>query len=206
MVSHQVSRHCSQNEPFLEVRRTHDYLLCSFPLRRRLWQDRRRLGDLPRNCKYLVCSVCALFIPPDQFPRASFSQGAGNESEDEEDDQTLLKTLESRLLDHDPTFSLASTYLARSQQQNSLLAAFLRGDDGSSPEGRFDAKSLEQSYQLHLNVERSRVPEVWFQPSIAGLDTAGVGEIIEHVLRERSREERKRVQQVSLVSAGSDRS
>jgi len=137
------------------------------------------------------------------FPSSLGSKGNGNESEEEEDDQTLLKTLETRLLNHDPTFSLTQTFLARSQQQNSLLTAFLRGDDGSASEPRFDPESLQQSYQLHLNVERSRVPEVWFQPSIAGLDSAGVGEIVEHVLRERSREEMRRMQEVSRVAISS---
>jgi actin-related protein 5 len=45
-------------------------------------------------------------------------------------------------------------------------------------------------------VERVRVPEVWFEPHMAGLDSAGVGEIVEHVLKECQEEERRRMQQV----------
>jgi actin-related protein 5 len=39
--------------------------------------------------------------------------------------------------------------------------------------------------QIHLNVERIRVPEVVFQPSIAGLDQAGIIEIAAGILTER---------------------
>jgi actin-related protein 5 len=104
--------------------------------------------------------------------------------------------LETKLLSYDPTFTPAQTFLARSQQSNSLLTAFLRGDD------KYDPDSLEQSYQLHLNIERSRVPECWFQPGMAGLDSAGVGEIVEHVLRERSVSERQKIQQNFFLTGG----
>lgn len=39
--------------------------------------------------------------------------------------------------------------------------------------------------QIHLNVELIRVPEVLFQPSIAGIDQAGLIEIIEGVVMNR---------------------
>ena len=144
-------------------------------------------------------SIARSYVPPVASPRSHpplpdpffyLEQGTGNDSEEEEDDLALLSTLETRLLSFDPLFTPAQTFAARSQQQAQLLTAFLRGSDVYNPE------SLEQSYQLHLNVERSRVPEVWFQPSMAGLDSAGVGEIVEHVLRERTSEERGRMQQV----------
>jgi actin-related protein 5 len=57
--------------------------------------------------------------------------------------------------------------------------AFLRGPRP------FDVKSSAEAHQLHLNVERIRVPEVIFQPSIAGLDQAGIVEIAADILSHR---------------------
>ncbi|XP_038046523.1 actin-related protein 5-like [Patiria miniata] len=42
---------------------------------------------------------------------------------------------------------------------------------------------LAEYYQLQLGVERIRVPEIIFQPSIIGHDQAGMAETLEHVLR-----------------------
>jgi len=61
----------------------------------------------------------------------------------------------------------------------SLWHAFLRGP----LPGVGDTQREE--YQLHLNVERIRVPEVIFQPSIAGVDQAGLVEIIEGIVMNR---------------------
>lgn len=102
--------------------------------------------------------------------------GADMEDE-EEDDLSYLSSIEAKLLDHDPTFNQSSTYESLSTKQNALLTAFLRGGEPFTDDVR-------QSFQVHLNVERSRVPETWFQPHLAGLDSAGLGEIIGHILRE----------------------
>ena len=56
------------------------------------------------------------------------------------------------------------------------MHAFLRGARPHDPE------SQRESYQIHLNVERIRVPEVVFQPGIAGVDQAGLVEIIEGIV------------------------
>ena len=45
-----------------------------------------------------------------------------------------------------------------------------------------DPESQREAHQIHLNVERIRVPEVIFQPSIAGVDQAGLVEIIEGIV------------------------
>jgi hypothetical protein len=37
-------------------------------------------------------------------------------------------------------------------------------------------------YRIHLNTERWRVPEAWFSPSMAGVDSAGLGEVLQTVL------------------------
>ena len=41
---------------------------------------------------------------------------------------------------------------------------------------------LAEYYQLHLGVERIRTPEVMFQPSLIGLQHAGLAETLEYVL------------------------
>jgi actin-related protein 5 len=119
--------------------------------------------------------------------------------EDEEDDVAYLSSVEAKLLEHDPTFTAADTYESQSGRQNALLTAFLRG--GSAEPYRAD--DLAQSFQLHLNVERSRVPETWFQPHLAGLDSAGLGEVIGHVLRELPEPTQARVQRGILATGGS---
>ena len=39
------------------------------------------------------------------------------------------------------------------------------------------------SNQIHLNVERYRVPEVLFEPTSVGIDQAGIVETIGYILR-----------------------
>ena len=67
------------------------------------------------------------------------------------------------------------------------------------PLDTFDAGNPEHLAQLHINIERVRVPEVSFQPSLAGIDSAGLLEVIEHILKGFSPDERDRLTQVSLA-------
>lgn len=83
--------------------------------------------------------------------------------------------------------------LGRAEAKNRLINAFVRGGNSE----RFDPEDVRQNHQLHLNIERIRVPEVWFQPSIVGLDTAGVGEVVGWILNGFAEEERKRLMQAS---------
>ena len=78
--------------------------------------------------------------------------------------------------------------------KNALINAFVRG--GSN--GRYEPEDIRQSHQLHLNIERIRVPEAWFQPSMFALDCAGLGEIGGWLLNGFEEEERKRMMQVSI--------
>ena len=59
------------------------------------------------------------------------------------------------------------------------MHAFLRGPRP------FDSESQKEAHQLHLNVERIRVPEVVFQPAIAGVDQAGLVEIAADIINQR---------------------
>ncbi|KKZ64971.1 hypothetical protein EMCG_09115 [[Emmonsia] crescens] len=69
----------------------------------------------------------------------------------------------------------------------------------------FDPESTREAHQLHLNVERIRVPEVVFQPSaIAGLDQAGLVEIAADIVNQRFSvgEERARLLRDVFVTGG----
>ena len=105
--------------------------------------------------------------------------GEGSDDEEEEDLGVSLKTLEADLLKYDPDFTDQHTLDAQTDWTKSLVHAFLRGPRP------FDPSSQAEAHQLHLNVERVRVPEVIFQPSIAGLDQAGIVEIAADILTHR---------------------
>lgn len=109
----------------------------------------------------------------------TIATGEGSDDEEEEDLSKDLKTLETQLLKYDPTFTEESTREAQSDWTKSLLHAFYHGPYS------FDPESQRETNQIHLNVERIRVPEVVFQPSIAGLDQAGIVEIAAGILNER---------------------
>lgn len=99
------------------------------------------------------------------------AMGEHSEDDEEEDLGAGLKGVEAQLLKYDPSFNESSTLEAQSDWTQSLMHAFLRGPRP------FDPESQQETHQIHLNVERIRVPEVVFQPSIAGLDQAGIVDI-----------------------------
>ncbi|KAF1812918.1 actin-like ATPase domain-containing protein [Eremomyces bilateralis CBS 781.70] len=101
-------------------------------------------------------------------------------SDDEEEDLGgTLKKIEAQLLEHDPNFTEESTREAQTDWTKSLLHAFWRGP------WPFDPELPRETHQLHLNVERIRIPEVVFQPNIAGVDQAGLLEVMGMILNER---------------------
>ncbi|KAI9167050.1 Actin-like protein arp5 [Paramyrothecium foliicola] len=106
----------------------------------------------------------------------------GENSDDEQEEEDLmsnLKTLEHDLLKYDDNFDYEDTHEAQSDWSKSLLHAFARGPRP------FDPSSQAELNQIHLNVERIRVPEVVFRPSIAGVDQAGIVEIAGDILTQR---------------------
>ena len=105
--------------------------------------------------------------------------GDVSDEEEEEDLGATLKNMESVLLEHDPNFTENNTLEAQSDWTKSLVHAFLRG---CRP---FDPESQKEAHQIHLNVERIRVPEVVFQPAIAGVDQAGIVEIAADIINQR---------------------
>ncbi|KAL8774562.1 MAG: hypothetical protein Q9209_000935 [Squamulea sp. 1 TL-2023] len=102
--------------------------------------------------------------------------GEHSDDEEEEDLGAGLKGVEAQLLKYDPSFNENNTLEAQSDWTQSLVHAFLRGPRP------FDPESQQEAHQIHLNVERIRVPEVVFQPSIAGLDQAGIVDIAADII------------------------
>ncbi|CEP20499.1 ARP5 [Cyberlindnera jadinii] len=96
----------------------------------------------------------------------------------EEEDQEILK-LEKELLEYDPNFTEEDTLEAQFDWRKSILHRFLRGPRP------FNSEDSHENHQVHLNVERIRIPEVIFQPTMAGIDQASVVEIGENILLNR---------------------
>ena len=105
------------------------------------------------------------------------AMGEQSEDEDEEDLDADIKNVEAQLLKYDPGFSENKTMAAQKDWTKSLMHAFIRGPRP------FDRESQQEIHQLHLNVERIRVPEVVFQPAIAGLDQAGIIDIAADMIK-----------------------
>lgn len=105
-------------------------------------------------------------------------QDLGNDNSEDEDEeaQKEIKRLEDLLLEHDPNFTIADTREAELDWRKSIVHLFLHGPRP------YDPDSLDQQHRMVLNIERIRVPEVLFQPSIAGVDQAGVTETVDDLL------------------------
>jgi actin-related protein 5 len=112
-------------------------------------------------------------------------EGVEFESEDDEE-RTIeaLRRLEGVLLIHDAAFDETQLVDAEKDPSKSLIHAFLRGATGP-----LDHNDPAQMHQLHLNVERIRVPEVLFSPGIAGVDQAGLIEIASGIMHRSGQQE-----------------
>ncbi|TFK81227.1 actin-like ATPase domain-containing protein [Polyporus arcularius HHB13444] len=94
-------------------------------------------------------------------------------SSDEEDDLATLQALEQKLLAHDPSFTQEDTHASLTSQRSALMSAF---------RPQYDEGDVQGKSRIHLNVERWRACEAWFSPSMAGVDSAGLGEVLQSVL------------------------
>ncbi|KAI5969691.1 ARP5 [Candida margitis] len=119
------------------------------------------------------------------------------EEELEELNKGIL-AIEDKLLKYDPTFHHEDTFAAATtfDWKNSVLHKFVHGPrpnitiemqaEGLSPEEIVNhPEIIRKNHQIHLNVERIRVPEILFQPTLGGLDQAGITEISSDLLRRR---------------------
>lgn len=119
---------------------------------------------------------------------------AALEEEQTETNNEILR-LEEDLLEHDPEFHHEDTFAASESfdWQNLVLHKFIHGPrqnltiamqaEGHDPEELVNnPEIIRRNHQLHINIERIRVPEVYFQPHIAGLDQAGIPEVIQNLI------------------------
>lgn len=108
------------------------------------------------------------------------NKGDSDDEEEEENLDVAIKNLEEDLLKHDPAFTYEDTLEAQNNWTKSMLHAWRYGPRP------LDEGSQAQLHQIHLNVERIRVPEAVFQPgAIAGVDQAGLVEIAGDMLTQR---------------------
>ncbi|KAG5636547.1 hypothetical protein H0H81_007677 [Sphagnurus paluster] len=96
-----------------------------------------------------------------------------NASSDEEEDLSQLANVEAKLLAYDPTFSQQQTHASITKQRSALISAF---------RPLYEEGDIEGNSRIHLNIERWRACEAWFTPSMAGVDSAGLGEVIQNIL------------------------
>lgn len=101
-----------------------------------------------------------------------------------EEEKEEIYNLEVQLLAHDPNFNIEHTQERQFDWKGSTLHRFMRGPR------EFDAEDQHQLHQIHINVERIRVPEIIFQPNIAGVDQSGLTEVCEDVVLRRLPQER----------------
>lgn len=111
--------------------------------------------------------------------RTVAKEEGSDDEEPEPDPVAELLNIEKDLLQYDDNFTQNDTLEAQNDWKKSLMHAFIRGS--LIP----DDDSQRDFHQLHLNVERIRVPEVILQPSIAGVDQAGLVEIMEGIVMNR---------------------
>ena len=75
------------------------------------------------------------------------------------------------------------------------------GVNTMSPENASNKLDIPGHSRIHLNTERWRVPETWFSPGIAGVDSAGLGEVLQNILSRFDDAQKGRLVQVSCLSS-----
>ncbi|CAE1311268.1 ACTR5 [Acanthosepion pharaonis] len=106
--------------------------------------------------------------------KAINTEGGDTDSEAEEEQ---LEELEAMLRDYDPEFQ-------KELEENAGI-------------GEFD---IAEYYRLHLGVERIRVPELLFQPSMIGNEQAGLAETVDYVLKKCSPEDQNALVQCVFLT------
>ncbi|TPX57687.1 hypothetical protein PhCBS80983_g03653 [Powellomyces hirtus] len=96
---------------------------------------------------------------------------------DEDLDATELNKLDEMLLVHDPEFVSENPFDGGRPFSNTVIYQLAHGTHA------VDLAEPAIQSQIHLNVERIRVPEVFFQPRIVGLDQAGLVETVDDILK-----------------------
>lgn len=86
-------------------------------------------------------------------------------------------------------FRVEHTYAALTSQRSALMQAFRPYYPEGDPAG---------AARVHLTTERWRACETWFAPGTAGVDCAGLGEVVQNVLARFTEAEKGRLVNVSL--------
>ncbi|KAG6331984.1 hypothetical protein ID866_7104 [Astraeus odoratus] len=114
-------------------------------------------------------------------------------SSDEEEDIQQLQVVEAKLLAHDPTFTTQHTHASRTAARSALLSAF---------RPQYPSGDAAGTARIHLNTERWRVCETYFAPSMAGVDAAGIGEVLQTVLARFPEAEKARLVKNVYITGG----
>lgn len=112
-----------------------------------------------------------------QVYKAINKEGGDTDSEEE---QEKLQELEQILREHDPSFV--------KECENSNLYDF--------------SFNLAEYYQLHIGTEQIRIPELLFQPSMMGVEQAGINETLEFILTKYSPEQQNALVQNVFLTGG----
>jgi actin-related protein 5 len=115
--------------------------------------------------------------------------------------------VEQKLLAYDPTFTPQHTHASIATKRSALLSAFRPTYEEGDVEGVFCLPIVPHpltltagNARIHLSTERWRVCETYFAPSMAGVDSAGLGEVIQNVLARFTEEEKGRLVKVTFSS------
>ncbi|KAJ1736237.1 Nuclear actin-protein involved in chromatin remodeling [Coemansia biformis] len=115
------------------------------------------------------------------------------EAEVDEEDELELDKFNRQLSLYAPDYLEALDRVVRAEIENTTMYRFTDGcqqailEKPAAPQKLDNAAivaGVAREYQLHLNIERIRVPEIIFRPGLVGLDQAGLLETIDGVLRQ----------------------
>ncbi|KAJ2376539.1 Nuclear actin-protein involved in chromatin remodeling [Coemansia sp. RSA 2607] len=118
------------------------------------------------------------------------------EAEEDEEDEAEIERYNKILEQHAPDFLESLDREARAKIERTTMYRFSEGCQPAildkpavqyKPDNATIVARAAREYQLHLNVERIRVPEIIFRPSLVGLDQAGLLETIDNVIKHTGR-------------------
>ncbi|KAJ1902016.1 Nuclear actin-protein involved in chromatin remodeling [Kickxella alabastrina] len=118
------------------------------------------------------------------------------EAEEDDEDEAELERLTRRLEQFAPDYLESLDRAARAKIEATAMYRFAEGCQSAildkpavpyKPDNEAIVARAAREYQLHLNVERMRVPEIIFRPSLVGFDQAGLIEAIDSVVRNTGR-------------------
>ncbi|KAJ2619602.1 Nuclear actin-protein involved in chromatin remodeling [Coemansia spiralis] len=118
------------------------------------------------------------------------------EAEEDEEDEAELDKYNKQLEKYAPDYLESLDREARAKIENTTMYRFTEGCQPAILEKPAAPQKLDNTtivaraareYQLHLNVERIRVPEIVFRPSLIGIDQAGLVETIDGIVKQTKR-------------------